>query len=466
MSRSFRSLVWTVGLASAILFSAAASGQYLFLSYQLHQRIRDNLQASAQGMLGDIAFEDSWRLQGYRRTTEGPDVYSVVTETGTLVDTHGYLPGMLGHVSLPFLFDFDRPFKFSSDVGENWNLYVHKLRDGIVILGVRAEITPEDLQERFIANASRFGSNVADATHTPERAIHESFDWAIVDLNGTLRWAIGGIPMKIAVPEIPDTPALSPVCQVGSGYYSVFFQPVRSRSGRKVGVITVLEDISAERRVLHQSAIFNLLVGVSLWFITVAFAILYLRRTRVPEITCAQIPVLQESDTVEFKSSLRWNDRENRPDREMEKVVVKTVAGFLNSYTGGNLIIGLDDKGQVLGLQADYSTLKTRSNRDGFEQALRNVLVNAFGEGSCAAWMKASFCSLQDKELCMIKISPATEPMYPKEKGIEDSALYVRLGNTTTPLSGREAVAYFRERWGGVSLRRSYFRRPTMQPAA
>jgi len=221
----------------------------------------------------------------------------------------------------------------------------------------------------------------------------------------------------------------------------------------------------SEQKVLHQSAIFNAIIAAILWSVTVALAAAYLRRVRVPEIACAQIPFLEESDTVEFKSSLRWNYKANKSDREMEKVVVKTVAGFLNSYRGGNLIIGLSDHGQVLGLQPDYSTLNTRPNRDGFEQAMRNVLVNAFGEGPCAAWIKVRFCSVEDKDLCMVKASPATEPIYPKEKGVEDQTLYVRLGNTTTPLSAREAVAYARDRWGGISLHRPYFRRQAMPPA-
>jgi hypothetical protein len=76
-----------------------------------------------------------------------------------------------------------------------------------------------------------------------------------------------------------------------------------------------------------------------------------------------------------------------------------------------------------------------------------------------------SFCSVDNKDLCVVKISPATEPIYPKQKGVEDPTLYVRLGNTTTPLIARQAMAYARERWGGLSLRRSYFRRSTVQPA-
>ena len=156
--------------------------------------------------------------------------------------------------------------------------------------------------------------------------------------------------MKSALPEIPDNPTFVPTLRIGTGYYSTFVQPVKSRTGRKVGVIRDFEDISDQQRILHQSVMFNAFVAAVLWIITVGFAAVYLRRTRVPEITCAQIPLLQESDTVEFKSSLRWNYREKKRDPEMERVVVKTTAGFLNSYQGGNLIIGLDDEGNVLSL--------------------------------------------------------------------------------------------------------------------
>ena len=40
----------------------------------------------------------------------------------------------------------------------------------------------------------------------------------------------------------------------------------------------------------------------------------------------------------------------------------------------------------------------------------------------------------------MVKVSPAPEPIYPEGKGVEDQTLYVRLGNTTTTLSARQAT--------------------------
>jgi type I restriction enzyme R subunit len=50
-----------------------------------------------------------------------------------------------------------------------------------------------------------------------------------------------------------------------------------------------------------------------------------------------------EGLTVEFKSTLRWNVKENRKDPQMEHAVLKTVAAFLNS-DGGILLIGVEEQ--------------------------------------------------------------------------------------------------------------------------
>jgi|HubBroStandDraft_5_1064220.scaffolds.fasta_scaffold296248_1 hypothetical protein len=125
MSKSFKSLLGTVALVSALLFTAVAAGQYLFLNYQLQQRATDELSDLTEGMKQDIAFTDSWNLQGYRRTSTGADIYVVLADNGTLIDTGGYLKGMVSHVSMPFRFEYERPFQVASDIGEIWSLYVH-----------------------------------------------------------------------------------------------------------------------------------------------------------------------------------------------------------------------------------------------------------------------------------------------------------------------------------------------------
>ena len=62
----------------------------------------------------------------------------------------------------------------------------------------------------------------------------------------------------------------------------------------------------------------------------------YIRRHRRAE----ELLKLQESKTLEFKSSLRWNLKEDRKDdRHVTHAALKTIAAFLNTE-GGDLLIG------------------------------------------------------------------------------------------------------------------------------
>jgi hypothetical protein len=80
----------------------------------------------------------------------------------------------------------------------------------------------------------------------------------------------------------------------------------------------------------------------------------------------------EEDENLEFKSSARWDYREGRPNKALEAGIVKTIAGFLNGK-GGFLVIGVNDDGEVLGLETDYKTLGKRPDRDGYQQFLINV---------------------------------------------------------------------------------------------
>ena len=53
----------------------------------------------------------------------------------------------------------------------------------------------------------------------------------------------------------------------------------------------------------------------------------------------------------------------------MEKVISKTIAAFVNSE-GDTLFIGVDDDGNVVGLENDYQLLK-KKNIYGFEHEFR-----------------------------------------------------------------------------------------------
>ncbi len=150
-----------------------------------------------------------------------------------------------------------------------------------------------------------------------------------------------------------------------------------------------------------------------------------------------------ESDTLEFKSSIRWDLREQKVNPALEKVIVKTIAAFLNSK-GGTLLIGVADDGTVLGLADDYQSFTKKPDRDGFELHLTNVLNSAYGK-DCSVFLHIVFHRLSDKDICEVQVEPANRPIFATdEKG---QHLFIRSNNQTVALSMEESWNYSRIRW-------------------
>ena len=59
-----------------------------------------------------------------------------------------------------------------------------------------------------------------------------------------------------------------------------------------------------------------------------------------------------ENERLEFKSTMRWNLRADKPGKEIELAWLKTVVAYLNT-DGGFVVIGVKDDGTVLGLDRD-----------------------------------------------------------------------------------------------------------------
>ncbi len=159
-----------------------------------------------------------------------------------------------------------------------------------------------------------------------------------------------------------------------------------------------------------------------------------------------------ESDSLEFKSSARWNMRTGKRDDAMETVIAKTVAAFMNSG-GGTLLIGVDDDGRLIGMGPDYSTLKTPDS-DRFELWIRDMWGQRMGTNA-AALPRLDFAEASDpqegyerQEVCRVTIPPSPHPVYlrgPKGKG--EAELWVRVGNSTRRLEVADAVQYVSIRW-------------------
>ena len=155
-----------------------------------------------------------------------------------------------------------------------------------------------------------------------------------------------------------------------------------------------------------------------------------------------------ESQTVEFKSTARWNLHAGKPDKKMEHVITKTVCGFLNAQ-GGKLLIGVDDDGNVVGLDSDLQTLR-KGNSDGYELFLRQLLDDSLSVPT-AGIVRISFESVAGENICVVSASSSGKPVFakPHEGGSDHSEFWVRIGNTTKQLHGDDMLEYRTNHWGG-----------------
>jgi len=147
-----------------------------------------------------------------------------------------------------------------------------------------------------------------------------------------------------------------------------------------------------------------------------------------------------EGRYLEFKSSLRWDYRQNIANPELENVILKTIAAFGNS-DGGTLLIGVDDDKNIIGLDKDYSSLK-KYGADFFEIYLRNILHKHMGVKYVTENLRISFHKFNDKEICKIEIFKANEPLYLtlSKKGNVSEKFYVRSGNSSNELSSLKDI--------------------------
>ena len=114
-----------------------------------------------------------------------------------------------------------------------------------------------------------------------------------------------------------------------------------------------------------------------------------------------------ENDLIEFKSSLRWDYRQEKVNKALEQVIVKTISAFLNTQ-GGMLFIGVDDDGNALGLQNDYQSL-SKNSRDAFMLTLNN-LINENMEKSTQKFIKINIILINEKDVCIVTAEKSDKP--------------------------------------------------------
>lgn len=132
---------------------------------------------------------------------------------------------------------------------------------------------------------------------------------------------------------------------------------------------------------------------------------------------------LLESNINEFKLVL--NDK-------FEKVVVS----FLNSKDGGNIYLGINDKGQPVGIQEIDKTQIEVKNR-----IKNNISPSTLGLFDVVVE------EMDDKQIIHVIVASGTEkPYYIKRKGMSPEGSFIRVGSSVEPMNNEMIIDLFSKR--------------------
>jgi hypothetical protein len=146
-----------------------------------------------------------------------------------------------------------------------------------------------------------------------------------------------------------------------------------------------------------------------------------------------------ESYNLEFKSSFRWDIRQEKKNPAIEHASLKTICAFLNS-SGGHLLIGVEDDGRVGGIEIDKF-----DNEDKFLLHFWNLVKASMGM-EIAPYVRTTLNKVDGRTVCHVKCLRSPKPVFLNQKGFNEE-FYIRTGPSSTSLEIREALQYISERF-------------------
>lgn len=387
-----------------------------------------------------LDYTDSWDLTRFRQAEISTPHYCVLDTDGLLIDIAGLFSQLQFHIA-PIQNEVPVQTIYVPETGESWRMLVHRLQDGVVILGVSPPEDVTHVDDRLIDNAKHFGSSIAEAT-LDNVVIDKNLDYAIIDDNGWIREAYGGIPLKVInLPELIEGQAKE-LTSNGDTSYWMLATAFADKTGRVVGKIIVFDKMPPKPWHSWRAWAIFLLSSSSLAAIVALF--FYRIRphwTQIPANDLASRIRCGETKNLEFKSNLRWNSRKNDFDTQIENAILKTIVAFCNTE-GGELLIGVADDGTILGIEKDGF-----KNPDKFLLHLRNLIVDRILSKAVIDSIDYEIIIMEGKSICHVRCRSSSEDVWLKPDLKTPEQFFVRTGPSSTQLSPKDAVAYMRKRF-------------------
>ena len=135
-----------------------------------------------------------------------------------------------------------------------------------------------------------------------------------------------------------------------------------------------------------------------------------------------------EGKQLEFKSTFLYknNKESNHISIYKKYIVAKTINSFMNS-SGGALLIGVNDNGQITGIDRDLSVFEEENKKDKLLLEIDSMISYFLGK-ECFPLIDSNIISLNNREIILIRIKSSSIPKFVRNKvsGVFIKEFFVR----------------------------------------
>lgn len=153
----------------------------------------------------------------------------------------------------------------------------------------------------------------------------------------------------------------------------------------------------------------------------------------------------EESEILEFKSSLKWDLKTNQANKELAREIMRATVAFLNNKNPDKiLLIGIDDDHNIMGIEKDLKSW-CQGKRDVFEQTLANLICKYIG-AEFNDFIHVEYQKIENKIICILRLefSPYEPVFFKSNNGYE---FWLRIKNRKKLLDHKEAAKYINRTW-------------------
>jgi len=145
-----------------------------------------------------------------------------------------------------------------------------------------------------------------------------------------------------------------------------------------------------------------------------------------------------ESSTLEFKSTLSLCLRRQEKIKDLEEEVIKTIIGFLNTNTGGTLLIGVEDNGNILGIDEEVKKFY-KNNIDKYKLYLSGLIKNHISKDKLN-YIETKLTNVNEKLVYQIDCRHTPTPTH----NLKTGKVYIRSDPETIELKGPDLFNFMK----------------------